>query len=218
MQPAPHRRTGQPQASLALFVAAAIGFAALAAYFANNPYPTAIDAAAEEFLQRVNPQRGFQWGDSEDETAVDYAIMSIFDAGIVIAAWKYGTPQLGGLAALSVLGNQGVVRIVKSLVERPRPGEAFSTTGAFPSGHVTHVTLAVLLFLLIVLPLLRRKQIALGIPQRDRAYAAALIVLFATYRVFSGEHWVTDVIGGVLLGLAWALGTQMLARAWLEKG
>lgn len=67
--------------------------------------------------------------------------------------------------------------------------------GSYPSGHVTRV-----LVTLGVLALY-------ATPRRWRAVASALVAmsvsLMALARIAVLEHWLTDTLGGLLLGAAW---------------
>ena len=93
---------------------------------------------------------------------------------------------------------------VKELVGRVRPG--FANGGArleslsFPSGHSSGSATLVTVVLVLVWPLLartgRRVCLALGI---------ALAVLVGLTRMWLGVHFLSDVLGGWALGVAWTL-------------
>lgn len=93
-----------------------------------------------------------------------------------------------------------VPALLKQALQLPRPvdlsGDAFRY--GFPSWHATMN--AVLYGFLAVL-------LARGLPEPRRwlIYAAAgnLILLIAFTRVYLGAHWLSDVLGGLALGLAW---------------
>ena len=93
--------------------------------------------------------------------------------------------------------------LLKLLIERPRPSEAFVTVSgdfggfSFPSGHVLG---AVLLwgFVFYAAPhVLRNRSLRIG----TQAVAALVIVLTGLQRVYAGAHWPSDVVGGYLWGL-----------------
>jgi undecaprenyl-diphosphatase len=106
--------------------------------------------------------------------------------------------------------------VVKLVVDRPRPPggsevEALVTAASYPSGHTVR---AVLMAGLIVA--------AVGWRHRSTAVRAAAItagVAFAALvglaRIASGEHWPTDVLGGLMLGVAW-LTICLVAADWVE--
>jgi undecaprenyl-diphosphatase len=90
----------------------------------------------------------------------------------------------------------GIVQLLKAVFGRARPEEVLLAldSGAYPSGHVSNAaTVAALLTLLLV-----RWWILVA--------GAAYVVLMALSRTYLGAHWVTDTIGGALLGVSVALG------------
>ena len=94
----------------------------------------------------------------------------------------------------------GLVQLLKTLVDRARPEDILVHVdpGSFPSGHVANAaTVAVALALVF---------------QRTWLWvvAVAWIVLMALSRTYLGAHWVSDTVGGAVLGaavavLVWAL-------------
>lgn len=204
LEPSPKLRRGLLAASILVYLV-------LLLYFVVAPHPTRLDLAVDALI-RPSPATDV-WGDEPDELLVDYTLIALLDAALILAAWRYGSPDTG-LLLLAALGLQEmVIRGTKAWVDRPRPDDAYSVTGAYPSGHVANLTLSILLFLFIVLPLLRGRGAWRGRLPGESGYAGALIVTFALHRVFAGEHWITDVIGGIALALAFALAAEHVHRA-----
>jgi len=102
---------------------------------------------------------------------------------------------------------------VKILVDRPRPvvdhPVATAWGKSFPSGHAMSSTVTYGALLLTFLPVL---------PGRRRAAAvvatAALVLVIGSSRLILGVHFLTDVIGGYVLGLAWLLGATAAFEIW----
>ena len=93
-----------------------------------------------------------------------------------------------------------LVELLKEFYALPRPPGLDALKGyAYPSGHATLAT-ATYGFLAILLA--RDVQP----PYRLAFYVSAclLILLIGFSRLYLGAHWLTDVVGGMLLGLAWA--------------
>jgi undecaprenyl-diphosphatase len=113
----------------------------------------------------------------------------------------------------STVGGAVLNSTLKALFARPRPvvvphlAEAYAPS--FPSGHamlsaIVYLTLGALLAQLTERRWL--KAYVLGV-------AVLLSFLVGLSRVFLGVHYLTDVLGGWMAGLAWALFTALVARA-----
>ena len=108
--------------------------------------------------------------------------------------------------------------IIKLVVERPRPtvdvvhiltpASGFS----YPSGHAVFFTW--LSFMLAVSMAPRIKPI-----YRPALWVGAVIVIALTCiaRVWAGDHWPSDVVGGVLLGAGWSAFVLWLPERWLPS-
>jgi len=74
--------------------------------------------------------------------------------------------------------------------------------GSYPSGHAMRA--AYLLFLLIFI-IFRTKRLSKTFKLLSYIAISAIFTIMISSRVSLGEHWTTDVIGGSILGLAFAL-------------
>lgn len=90
---------------------------------------------------------------------------------------------------------------------RPAPGELALASAAFPSGHAAGAT-AVYGFLAVL------AAARLGPTGRLTLYAAVAgpILLVALSRLYLGLHWLSDILGGVALALAWVTGAGVVYR------
>lgn len=86
----------------------------------------------------------------------------------------------------------------RSLLPTPLPSFYISTDFSYPSGHMTRTIFIITLFLLMVIFSSR------NIIPRFIIFFALLLtaLLMGLTRVYLGEHWLSDVLGGGLLGLA----------------
>jgi membrane protein DedA with SNARE-associated domain/membrane-associated phospholipid phosphatase len=107
-----------------------------------------------------------------------------------IAAWHWLAAIGFGLALVAALG---------FLLDMPKPPAATLVAGfSFPSGPVTMATVVYGFFAVLI---------ARELPGRKRAWpyvlAGLLVTLVGFARLYFGAHWLTDVLGGILLGMVW---------------
>jgi undecaprenyl-diphosphatase len=102
---------------------------------------------------------------------------------------------------------------VKTIVGRVRPpfanGGALDPSKSFPSGHSSGIAVSVVVALVLAWPVLsaraRRIWLTVGV---------ALIVVVGFSRMWLGEHYLSDVVAGWSLGIAFALLTALLFGAF----
>jgi membrane-associated phospholipid phosphatase len=123
------------------------------------------------------------------------------------------SPRLAAWLVLTVVLTDPLDTLIKDSVARSRPHFAHPvetlTSYSFPSGHAFGSIVGVGALLLVGLPSVRaswrRPLIVLGV----------LIVLLVGYaRIGLGVHYVSDVLGGWLIGAAWLAATTAAFRAW----
>ncbi|MDQ6747163.1 MAG: phosphatase PAP2 family protein [Candidatus Dormibacteraeota bacterium] len=131
-----------------------------------------------------------------------------------------GVALLRRLAEAAFLGlafiASGSEQIVKDLVQRARPSAALVhvvknlPSYSFPSGHVTEYTLVFGFCFYLAFTLLQRGWTRTGI----LLVCAALVVLVGPSRIWMGQHWASDVLGGYTLGLGLLLLVIWAYRGW----
>ena len=96
-------------------------------------------------------------------------------------------------------GAQVLSAVTKTLVDRPRPVDAlvFESSASYPSGHAMVSGAAMGIGVAVIAGFLwpRRHQLFLGL---GFTYA----VIMAWSRTYLRVHWLTDVVGGLLFGVA----------------
>ena len=116
------------------------------------------------------------------------------------------------LMGIAAAGSVVITVLGKDLAARVRPPQAlavppYETSASFPSGHTLNAT--VVLGVAAYLVMLGRKHL------RSRLLVGSVVVVFVVAmglsRVWLGHHWLTDVMAGWLVGLAW-LGTVVTAH------
>ena len=109
--------------------------------------------------------------------------------------------RVAGYWAAAVVFGQLAATAIKLILQRQRPlvdiYEGLSAY-AFPSGHAVMSTVVYGFLAVLIARRLTRahRWLAYGLP-------ALLISAIALSRLYLGVHWLSDVIGGLSLGLAW---------------
>jgi undecaprenyl-diphosphatase len=140
------------------------------------------------------------WATRLFDTLATLPVVAVIAVVAAAASWLRGRR---GAAVSFLVGvcAEAAITLVKVLVDRPRPPGAaagdFITDASFPSGHTVR---AVVIAALLVAAFAPRSG-----PARWAAIVAAVafVGLVGLARIASGEHWPTDVLGGVFLGGSW---------------
>ncbi len=181
---------------------------ALAVNFSYLPF----DIPIERFIQSVN------WG----------PLVSIFMLLDWLGGWHQQVLGLAGIALVAAVNwravplmiagalSGAIYSITEMVIQRPRPPASLvhviTHTGSYsyPSGHVAFFSwFLILLIVCLAVGRVPRAVVAcLGI--------AAALVVFAVCigRIYLGEHWPSDVLGGLALGLGWT--SLVLSVRWLS--
>ncbi|TVV30267.1 phosphatase PAP2 family protein [Weissella cibaria] len=109
--------------------------------------------------------------------------------------------RMGAFVGFSVVVGAGLMWIIKNIVQRPRPtaNRLITEHGySFPSGHSINA-MAFYGALLVLIWLYARKQWVKGVAT---IVLVAVIILIPISRVYLGVHYPSDVLAGLLLGLA----------------
>jgi len=133
-----------------------------------------------------------------------------------IALWVRDGLRSAVFVIVAVEGTAVLSTLTKDLVNRTRPSVpvpvAHAGGGSYPSGHALTSCVAVGVVLVVLVPSLRAAA------ARGLVVVAMLIVLAVGFsRLILGVHYLSDVIGGWLLAIAWLLALTALlprARGW----
>jgi membrane-associated phospholipid phosphatase len=128
------------------------------------------------------------------------AVVAVAGAALVWRRWR--EPML---VAVAVTGEVAIFLAVTLLVDRERPPvrqlDEAPPTSSFPSGHTAAT---IVLFGALAVLASERARSAL-VRRLFLTLAVALPLLVAASRMYRGMHYLSDVLGGVLLGVAWLL-------------
>ena len=139
--------------------------------------------------------------------------VTMLGTGIVVAMmiaisalflWLYDYKNSATLLLVTTLGGMLLNTVLKLGFDRPRPQffdwGTHAMTSSFPSGHAMSAA--------IVYPtvayLAARLQKSHWARVATMLSAAILVVLISLSRVYLGVHYPSDVIAGVVVGLAWS--------------
>jgi len=192
-------------------------FAGLTVYAAGNTYMP-FDVSLERSIQAVSwgpLVTVFNWFDWLEGSRQLYAGIG---AIVVVAVINWKKAPLIAFGAMA----GPIYSIVQGIIERPRPSadlvNVIRHTGSFsfPSGHVVFFSW-VLVLLIVCLAVGRLPRALLAV-----AWIAAALVLLVDCigRIYLGEHWPSDVIAGLALGLGWTslvLSVRLLSNPALER-
>lgn len=140
-------------------------------------------------------------------------LLAVWVTITAVWCWRSDRRRLAVFVVATSLGGGIVDTLVKLAVDRPRPivDHPVSTAlgKSFPSGHAMSATVTYGAIVLLLLPVIaaRWRRPALG-------GAVLLVLAIGTSRLFLGVHFLTDVIGGYILGLAWLAGAAAVFEAW----
>lgn len=204
-----HRLTGDVNRIL-MTVAIVTGalFVALSVLVAMHPAPFFFDRPIEVAVQSVGVGP-FAWFNSFVSSFSGFVGIGVGAAVIVLTfiLRRPATLLVAFSAVYSVVYN-----VVNIIIQRPRPEGVAHTTSkligySYPSGHVGFfVWLSVLAMVLLARRLPRPLYIACWF------LAVVLVVAAALSRIYVGAHWPSDVLGGLLLGIAWTSLSLSLGR------
>lgn len=141
-------------------------------------------------------------------------LVTVFAVGLLLALRRYRTAVF---VLAAIVSGTLLATLIKDWVERPRPNLELvppffrhPTSPSFPSGHsmlsaVIYLTLA----LVAVAPIAGRRVRAWVL-----GFTLLLVLLIGFSRMYLGVHYLTDVVAGWTLGLAWALAWRWVEDHW----
>jgi membrane-associated phospholipid phosphatase len=199
-----------PMLAVAIVAAAAVGV--ITAIVIMHPY-LALDATVERDIQATDlgpltiTFPFFSWLGGPGGLYMQAAVILLVFL-LNRHAWKLAVAGLvGGLW----------YEVIVNLVNRPRPtvGQILRVTEhpgstSFPSGHLIFITIsAAVLMLCIGHRYLPRWARPIG-----WAVVAGIALATGLDRIYVGAHWPTDVLGGMLIAIAWI--TLVVSVRWIS--
>jgi membrane-associated phospholipid phosphatase len=201
------------------FLLAAIPFGLLLRQVQTNGWLVRVDTSAARHLH--------EWVRGSDDLVGQLKLLTFFGSPVwfyaivipaVVWVWRRGHPRLAVFLVVTTLGGGLLDTLVKEAVGRPRPSLAQPVASAhgksFPSGHAMSSTVVYGALLLVFLPVIGRRYRPLIL-----AGAVVFVAGIGFSRLALGVHYISDVLGGYVLGLAWlALSTAAFSTWRVERG
>jgi len=204
------RSAGQPAAALAgLSLLTLLGLLVIAGPGLESLL--ALDEAAGPWLRARFPEELLTWVAVFSDAHRPRGLLLMCAAAALLMAWRRA-PGAALWLMLVVAGGSLFNHGLKQWIARPRPGETPApwehSDFSFPSGHVASATIYYGMLAAWACTQVRSRRARLLIVLA----AAAMIALVGLSRVALGAHYLSDVLGGVLVGLPWLMLCQALAR------
>jgi undecaprenyl-diphosphatase len=216
--PLPKARTSRLRRPLLVLGLAGMALYAADTVAAANVSYLPIDVPFERFIQSVN------WG----------PLVQFFMFVDWLGGWHQQVLGIAGIllvtavnwraAPLMVVGalSGAIYSITEMVIQRPRPSgnlvNVIVHTGSFsyPSGHVAFFSW----FLVLLIVCLAVGRLPEAIVATTWVLAALVLLAVGIGRIYLGEHWPSDVVGGLALGLGWtslALSVRLLSNPALAR-
>jgi membrane-associated phospholipid phosphatase len=223
------KRLPRPKAARARFGArATLAFAAI--FIAAVPFAIVVALVSTSSPTLLRVDRGL--ANSLHRFSVAHsgfatAMRTISDVGSPVAWWIILTPvfawllyrrlpRLAIFVAVTAIGSSLLNRTIKVTVDRARPHlvdpVATAAGKSFPSGHTQSAVVGCGILVLVFLPVVSRRA-------RPGLFAAAsvFVLLIGFSRIALGVHYFSDVIGAILIGVAWLLAMTAAFSVWRRE-
>ena len=208
-QPGPSARRWLGPTALVIFVLFAID-----SYLVVNNRVLPFDVPVARFIQQLS------WGPVVYPMQLINSIAGYWQmlaGAVVVAAMFIFNRRAGWLMLIGSISSL-LDNILKLVISRPRPTVDLvhiltpASGFSYPSGHAVFFTWLSFMTAVSVAPKIRAVYRPLL-----WLLAALVIVLTCLARVWAGDHWPSDVMGGVLLGIGWSAFVLWLPERWLPS-
>jgi undecaprenyl-diphosphatase len=195
-----HRRlvhARKPRWLLSGAAASLAGYVALAVLAAHQQF-FAIDYGTRTWVRVLREETPYLPMALVTQLGGTIGLLLLIVAGVTVLLWRRQHRWAVALPAL-MAGAGALQAIAKWSIHRARPDE---TPWGFPSGHVLSLVVFFGLMVWLVATASRRRR-------RWRVLASALcaltVAIVAFSRLYLDRHWLSDVAGGLTIGLAYLL-------------
>jgi undecaprenyl-diphosphatase len=201
-------------ATWVLVVIAAVGLAVVAGItaVAEDVYESVVERNGLERIDQPVLDQAVAWRSPTLDTAVTaytdlggpigMPVIAVIAVILMVVFWRSRTPVV--LMVIAAVGSLAMTVVGKDLVGRARPPRSlavppFESSPSFPSGHTLNATVIVGVIVYLLLTRLHRAWARVAV----LVVGIVVVLTMGLSRVFLGHHWLSDVVMGWLLGLAW---------------
>ncbi len=208
-QPGPTARRWLGPTALAVFVLFAID-----TYLVVQNEVLPFDVPIARFVQQIN------WGPLVYPVQLINASAGIWQVllgAVAVIALFIFERRAGWLMLIGSVSSL-LDNIIKLVISRQRPPADLvhiltpATGFSYPSGHAVFFTWVSFMLAVSLAP-----RITPSLRPILWILALVVIVLTCLARVWAGDHWPSDVLGGVLLGIGWSAFVLWLPERWLPS-
>jgi len=184
-----------------VFILLLIAFTALSIFIAQHPI-LPFDIGVSLFIQQFHSN----WLDKimlaiSFFGELPWSLLSVLVVAGIFYWQKY---KREGFYIASILVSGLIILAIKNVIDRPRPTTFYvrlvevNRFQSYPSGHVLSYVLFFGFLLILMDKLTKIPKITRNIVSWISAF---LLIFIAPSRIYLGAHWLTDTVGGFLLGL-----------------
>jgi membrane-associated phospholipid phosphatase len=187
----------KPRWLLSGALASLAGYIALAVLAAHQQF-FAVDYGTRTWIRMLREEAPYLPMALITQLGGPYGILLLIAAGVAVLLWRRQRRWAVALPAL-MAGTGALQAIAKWAIGRARPDES---PWGFPSGHVLSLVVFFGLMIWLVATASKRRR-------RWRVLASALcaltVAIVAFSRLYLDRHWLSDLAGGLTIGLAYLL-------------
>ena len=193
-------RAVSPGSSVLLTVVSLLGFVAVARAVADRRTRNG-DARLRNVLQASRAPAGEALAEATNPLGKEWLHVPVA-ALLSGSLWVRGGGRRSALPLVASLAAEGASRVFDRVPphRQPPPGQRSRQKPSFPSGHALETTAVALTTAYVV----AREEVVPALPAF--ATAAVLAVASSAGRLYLDRHWISDSLGGALLGLSIASG------------
>lgn len=135
------------------------------------------------------------------------AFVSLYTGLIVLSLFLLGKKLASLFVIIMSLLDMALFFAIANLINRPRPSPDLIrvdfkiAVGGFPSGHVVLDTLIFGFLIYLTIVYVKKLWIKLTLI----TFFSLIIIFIGIARIYSGQHWPSDILGGYVLGSIWLI-------------